>query len=86
MTPYWSIKDSSNKSLSLDQIVVSDTGGIGANIDLKTGFNYFFEIHHPLLGSNHNNHLNSVKKRLFFKSQEFDPDFVSSQQLFILLV
>jgi hypothetical protein len=87
-TPYWSIKStilrlivlgSTNREVDIDQIVIiSDTGGIGANVDLETGFNHFFEIHHPLIGSGKRNKtLNSVSKKLVFRSQENDPEFVS---------
>ena len=84
-TPYWTLRSgnvnrvifiaSEHKDIHLDHIVLGDTGGIGPGIDIQTGFNRFFEIHQPVMGgSGRKKILNSVCKRLVFRSQEFDPE------------
>jgi hypothetical protein len=69
MTPYWSICNSASKDISLDQIVISDTGGgaySGTEPNLQ--LSQFFEAHY-FMGDK--KELGSVRKKLVFTSNEF---------------
>mmetsp|Transcript_6785 Transcript_6785/g.5933 ORF Transcript_6785/g.5933 Transcript_6785/m.5933 type:complete len:91 (-) Transcript_6785:212-484(-) len=74
MTPYWSLKSSTNKNVSLDQIVIADTGGIDSETKIKAGINQFLDINKNLNNST-KSRLKSVCKRLDFKSQNYNQEY-----------
>ena len=75
-TPYWSVKSSTNRDVSIDQIFFHDTDGYVSNGENKSSIKQFFDAHKPLLYLPRRKGLDSVCKRLTFKSQEFNEGMV----------
>ncbi|CAI2368451.1 unnamed protein product [Moneuplotes crassus] len=78
VTPYWSMKSSSNRDLSTDQILLGDTGSIDSSRNLKYLLKNMAEINHNTTKWKKSGSMGSSKKKLNFKSNEFDLDFCES--------
>mmetsp|Transcript_15630 Transcript_15630/g.15433 ORF Transcript_15630/g.15433 Transcript_15630/m.15433 type:complete len:87 (-) Transcript_15630:215-475(-) len=75
MTPYWSVKSSSNKDLSIDQILLGDTGGPENVPNSKFLIKNMDNLNQGSSKLHKSSNLKSVRKRLNFKSRDFDIDF-----------
>ncbi|CAI2368386.1 unnamed protein product [Moneuplotes crassus] len=78
MTPYWSVKSSSNKDLSIDQILLGDTGGPENVPNSKFLIKNMDNLNRGSSKLHKSSSLKSVRKRLNFKSRDFDIDFCES--------